>query len=194
MGQRMVAAHDDARFGRYLVQDAEFRLARRGKADDEVELAPSQPITEVCRAADCNVQGYLRTTLAHACHEARHDGSGKTFHDADRDMSAHCAAQLHDLANGPLLVILPAQYLRDDDLAGGRQPHSSRKALEQRRAVFMFEIEQPTVHRRWRRVQFRGGPTDRSRLRNLDQPDGGWRNERHEILPNLKPQAGVILV
>ena len=84
---------------------------------------------------------------------------------------AHGAAaqslEILDLRLHPLDVAVLLAQVVDEHLAGGRQPHAARPALEQLRAELLLEIHDSPVHRRRRDVELIGGLADRARARDL---------------------------
>jgi hypothetical protein len=63
-------------------------------------------------------------------------------------VAAHHAAQLADMLHQLRMVVLPALDPGHHHLAGGREAHAARQALEQGRSILRFEIQDLPVDRR----------------------------------------------
>ena len=93
--------------------------------------------------------------------------SAKRLAAGDAHGAAAHALEILDLRLHPLdAAVLLAQVV-DEHLAGRRQPHAARPALEQLRAELLLEIHDSPVHRRRRDVELIGGLADRTRARDL---------------------------
>ena len=188
-GQRMVARHDDAGARLDGRQHAQLGQFRHGIADGEVELARDQPVDDLRRAAHQHVQRHQRLALAHVAHQARHDRAREAFHQAEGGVAAHHAAELADMLHQLGMVVLPALDFRRHHLAGRGEPHATRQALEQRRAVLRLQVQDLPVHRRRREVEPRRRAPDRARLRDDEQPRCRGRDDRHA--PPSRPPAAA---
>jgi len=119
--------------------------------------------------------------LGHVGHQPRDHRPAEAFHQADRGMAAHRAAQLRQALQCPRMVVLPALDIGDQDAAGLGEAEPARQALEQVRAVFGLELEDLAVHRRRRHVELHRRPSNRPDLGDQAEPRGGGRDQGHEL-------------